>query len=145
MPFWASGRWRRKPHTRGYSTIVENAWQVYQGDTTRSVSQRLRRFREWGVPLTHCPLNTKLLKRCEKKTGFLPAYECPQCVRTSHMSDRLMKGMDGHVCVCQTVFSWDIDFGGIWDPSVLSAFERSTVYLSSHSRDSTHRDAFSVY
>ncbi len=77
-----------------YSTIVENAWQVYQGDTTRRFSQRLRRFREWGVTLKHSPLKTKLLKLCEKKTGFLPAYDFPQCLRTSNMIDRLMKGMD---------------------------------------------------
>jgi len=80
-----------------YSTIVENAWHVYQGDTKRSFSQRLRRFREWGDTLKDCALKTKLLKLCEKKAGCLPAYDFPQSLRTSHMIDRLMNGMDRYL------------------------------------------------
>jgi len=80
-----------------YTTIVEKAWQVYQGNTKRSFSQRLRRFREWGDTLKDSPLKTKLLKLCEKKAGFLPAYDFPQCLRTSNMVDRLMKGMDKYL------------------------------------------------
>ena len=80
-----------------YSTIVEKAWQVYRGDTTRSFSQRLRRFREWGETLNDSALKTKLLKLCEKKAGFLPAYDFPHCLRTSNMIDRLMNGMDRYL------------------------------------------------
>jgi hypothetical protein len=80
-----------------YRTIVENAWQVYQGETKRSFSQRLRRLREWGLTLNDSPLKTKLLKLCEKTSGFLPAYDFPHCLRTSNMIDRLMKGMDRYL------------------------------------------------
>ncbi len=80
-----------------YDTIVKNAWDVYTATTTRSFSQRLRRLREWGSTLTASPLKTKLLKLCEKKTGFLPAYDFPTCLRTSNMIDRLMRGMDKYL------------------------------------------------
>lgn len=80
-----------------YATIVEHAWQIYQGETKRSFSQRLRRFREWGLTLNDSPLKTKLLKLCEKKSEFLPAYDFPHCLRTSNMIDRLMNGMDRYL------------------------------------------------
>jgi hypothetical protein len=80
-----------------YDTIVEKAWAVYQAETKRSCSQRLRRLREWGGTLTASPLKTKLLKLCEKKAGFLPAYDFPTCLRTSNMIDRLMRGMDKYL------------------------------------------------
>lgn len=80
-----------------YDRIVTKAWEVYQGKTKQSFSQRLRRFREWGTTLTASPLKTKLLKLCEKKAGFLPAYDFPQCLRTSNMIDRLMRGMDKYL------------------------------------------------
>lgn len=80
-----------------YETIVEKAWEVYEAKTKRSVSQRLRRLREWGNTLTESPLKTKLLKLCEKKAGFLLAYDFPTCLRTSNMVDRLMRGMDKYL------------------------------------------------
>jgi len=84
-----------------YDLIVEKAWTVYRADTTRSFAQRLRRVREWGSTLTDSPLKTKLLKLCEKKAGFLPAYDFPHCLRTSNMIDRLMRGMDKYLFVKQ--------------------------------------------
>ncbi|MCP4401431.1 MAG: hypothetical protein GY801_29540 [bacterium] len=45
-----------------YNLIAEKAWQVYEAETKRSVSQQTRRLREWGGPLTDSPLKTKLLK-----------------------------------------------------------------------------------
>ncbi len=68
-----------------------------RGETTRSFSQRLRRFREWGSILNDSPLKTKLLKLCEKKSGFLPAYDFPHCLRTSNMIDQLMNSMDRYL------------------------------------------------
>jgi hypothetical protein len=110
-----------------YATIVEKAWQVYQGDTTRSFSQRLRRFREWGTTLNDSPLKTKLLKLCEKKAGVLPAYDFPQCLRTSNMIDRVMKGMDRYLFAKQyfhgTLVSAEY---GIRAYCVLSNFRPST-------------------
>ena len=80
-----------------YDIMVEKAWQVYEAGTARSFSQRLRRLREWGSTLADSPLKAKLLKLCQHKQGFLPAYQFPHCLRTSHMIDRLMKGMDKYV------------------------------------------------
>jgi hypothetical protein len=80
-----------------YDLIVEKAWMVYGAETKRCFSQRLRRLREWGDTLKESPLKTKLLKLCEKKAGFLPAYDFPTCLRTSAMVDRLMRGMDKYL------------------------------------------------
>ncbi len=80
-----------------YDTMVEHAWEVSHAETKRSFSQRLRRLREWGNMLTASPLKAKLLKLCEKKAGFLPAYDFPTCLRTSNMIDRLMRGMDTYL------------------------------------------------
>jgi len=84
-----------------YDTIAENAWQVYAATAKRSFSQRIRRLREWGETLTDSPLKAKLLKLCEKKARFLPAYDCPTCLRTSNMIDRLMRGMDKYLAAHQ--------------------------------------------
>ncbi len=80
-----------------YLSIVDKAWHVYHGETKQQFSQRLRRFREWGEQLKASPLKSKLLKLCEKKAGFLPAYDFPYCLRTSNMLDRLMRGMDTYL------------------------------------------------
>jgi hypothetical protein len=80
-----------------YDLIAEHAWTAYRAETTRSFAQRIRRLREWGGTLAESSLKTKLLKLCEKKAGFLPAYDFPQCLRTSNMIDRLMRGMDKYL------------------------------------------------
>lgn len=84
-----------------YNSIVEQAWDAYAAKTKRSCSQRLRRLREWGETLNDSPLKTKLLKLCQNKAGFLLAYDFPQCLRTSNMIDRLMRGMDKYLCAHQ--------------------------------------------
>jgi hypothetical protein len=86
-----------KKTTGLYETIVAKAWEVSGAETKRSFSQRLRRLREWGATLTESPLKAKLLKLCEKKAGFLPAYDFPTGLRTSNMVDRLMRGMDKYL------------------------------------------------
>ena len=64
-----------KATTKLYDQIASKAWQVYQATTKQSFSQRLRRLREWGTTLTKSPLKDKLMKLCEKKAWFLPAYD----------------------------------------------------------------------
>lgn len=112
-----------------YHTIATKAWQVYQGKTKQSFSQRLRRFREWGESLKDSPLKTKLLKLCEKKAGFLPAYDFPHCLRTSHMIDRVMQGMDKYLFAKQyfhgTLVSAEY---GIRAYCLLSNFRPSTYH-----------------
>ena len=90
-----------KATTPLYTRIVEQAWPVDQAETKRSCSQRLRRLREWGETLKACPLKAKLVTLCQKKAGFLSAYDCPGCLRTSNMSDRLMRGMDKYLVAHQ--------------------------------------------
>jgi hypothetical protein len=77
-----------------YQQIADQAWQVFHATSKRSFAQRLRRLREWGHTLTDRPLKEKLLKLCQKKAGFTPAYDHPTSLRTSNMIDRLMQGMD---------------------------------------------------
>ena len=80
-----------------YEQIVNKAWQVYEATTKRSFSQRLRRLRDWGKTLAESPLKDKLMKLCEKKSWFLPAYDFAKCLRTSNMIDRLMRGLDKYL------------------------------------------------
>jgi hypothetical protein len=80
-----------------YQQMADLAWQAYQATTKRSCGQRLRRLREWGQTLADSPLKSKLLKLCGNTARFLPAYDFPQCLRTSNMIDRLMQGMDKYL------------------------------------------------
>jgi hypothetical protein len=80
-----------------YRTIIERVWDAYAATTKRQFSQRLRRLHEWGKTLHESALKTALLKLCQKKAGFLPAYDFPTCLRTSNMVDRLMRGMDRYL------------------------------------------------
>jgi hypothetical protein len=80
-----------------YKRMLEQAWDAYAAKTKQSFSQRLRRLREWGETLKDSRLKAKLLKLCQKKAGFLPAYDFPNCLRTSNMIDRLMRGMDKYL------------------------------------------------
>jgi hypothetical protein len=110
-----------------YDLIVEKAWTVYHAETKRSFSQRLRRLREWGGTLTASPLQTKLLKLCEKKSGFLSAYDFPRCLRTSNMVDRLIRGMDTYLCAKQSFHgTWVSAEYGIRAYCLLTNFRPST-------------------
>jgi hypothetical protein len=80
-----------------YDEIAEHAWRVYHATTKPSFSQRLRRFREWGMTMADSPLKDKLVNLSRKKAWFLPAYDFPQCLRTSNMIDRLMRGLDKYL------------------------------------------------
>ncbi len=84
-----------------YATIAEKARDVYRAETKRSFSQRIRRLREWGETLVHSSLKTKLLKLCQKKASFLPAYDFPEGLRTSNMIDRQMRGMEKYLVAHQ--------------------------------------------
>lgn len=85
-----------------YGDSVEKVWHAYKASTKRGFAQRLRRLREWGDTLKDSPLKAKLQKLCQKKAGFLPAYDFPTCLRTSNMVDRLMRGMDKYLCAHQS-------------------------------------------
>jgi len=80
-----------------YGLITEQAWHVYQAANKRCFSQRMRRLRERADTLADSPVKVKLLKLCQKKSGFLPAYDFPTCLRTSNMIDRLMQGLDKYL------------------------------------------------
>ena len=80
-----------------YEKILERVWNAYHAPTKQHFSQRLRRVREWGETLTDGKLKGKLLKLCEKKHGFMVAYDFPSCLRTSNMVDRLMQGLDRYI------------------------------------------------
>ncbi len=80
-----------------YQQIAEKTWDAYHAAAKRSFSQRIRRLREWGWTLTDGPLKQKLLKLCEKRDWFRPAYDFANALRTSNMVDRLMQGMEKYL------------------------------------------------
>jgi len=75
--------------------VLDKAWHVYEATTQNQFAQRLRRLREWAqAHLSEGPLQEAVLKVCEQKTRFRPAYEFPEAARTSNGVDRLMNYLD---------------------------------------------------
>ncbi len=86
-----------------YAQIREKAWNAYHAPTKRHFSQRLRRVREWGDTLPDGTLKETLVNVCDKKLGCMAAYDFASCLRTSHMVDRLMQGLDKYLFAKQYV------------------------------------------
>lgn len=127
-----------------YNLIADKAWQVYEANTKRRFSQRLRRLRSLSETLTESLLKTKLLKLCEKKAGFIPAYDFTTCLRTSNMIDRLMRGMDKYLVGMQ-YFHGTLVSASLRNTFLLSFDERSNIYVQSHYRLQVPRYSFTIY
>lgn len=76
-------------------SLVDKAWSVYEAVTRAQFSQRLRRFREWGLKhVTEGPLRDAVLSLCDKGPRFACTYSHPGAHRTSNAVDRLMNYQD---------------------------------------------------
>ena len=75
--------------------LVDKAWSVYEVATPGPFSQRLRRFREWGMKqLTEGLLREAVLSLCSKGPRFACAYGHRGAHRTSNAADRLINYQD---------------------------------------------------
>ena len=70
--------------------VLDRAWRVYEAQTRRQFSQRVRRFDEWAErELTGAVVELiAKMRQCGEK--FLTAYSHPEAHRTSNGVDRLM-------------------------------------------------------
>jgi hypothetical protein len=77
------------------TSLVDKAGSVYEAVTRAQFSQRLRRFREWGLKHTSLgPLRDAVLSLCNKGPRFACAYSHRGAHRTSNAVDRLMNYQD---------------------------------------------------
>ncbi len=81
-----------------FDALREKVWGAYHAPDVRSFSQRLRRLREWAVANVEKPVvRAKVESLCDKREGFVVAYDHPGCHRTSNLVDRLLRRLDHHL------------------------------------------------
>jgi hypothetical protein len=78
-----------------FESICKNVWHVYNANSKKAFSQRIRRLKEWATKnLSPCAALTKIHALCGKSSLYQVAYDYPNCHRTSNMCDRLMRFLD---------------------------------------------------
>ncbi len=88
-------RERAQPLKETFDALRERVWEAYHAPDARTVSQRLRRRREWAVKHLDKPIvREKVRSLCEKRGAFVVAYAHPGCRRTSNPVDRLLRRLD---------------------------------------------------
>lgn len=92
---WLSIRDRCRRDHRQRKELGERVWDAYKAATQAVFSQKLRRLREWAeARLPESPLKSKVIRLCERRKQFTPAYQHPKAPRTSNAVDRLMDFQD---------------------------------------------------
>lgn len=75
--------------------LGQRVWDTYRAETQAMFAQKVRRLREWASRcLPESPLKTKVIRLCERRKDFTPAYKHPESARTSNEVDRLMDFQD---------------------------------------------------
>jgi hypothetical protein len=93
----------RASHLKETSTdLSRRVWEAYHAPDARSLSQRLRRLREWAkAHVEKEVVREKVLALCGKRRAFIRAYDYPGCHRTSNLVDRLLRRLDYHLYCAQ--------------------------------------------
>jgi hypothetical protein len=89
----------RAVHLKGtFADLCERVWEAYHAPDARTLSQRLRRLREWAkAHVEKEVVKEKVLALCAKRAAFVKAYAHPGCHRTSNPVDRLLRRLDSHL------------------------------------------------
>src|SRR5262249_31407467 len=78
-----------------FGELSRRAWGAYHAPDARSVSQRLRRRRQWAEGrVEEEVIREKVRALCGKRGAFVRAYAHPGCHRTSNLVDRLLRRLD---------------------------------------------------
>jgi hypothetical protein len=93
---WLRIRERSKNLKEKFFEIGERVWEVYYSETYRTMSQRIRRLRDWAIKSLQGVVLAKVLDLCEKKEEWSLWYEHPEGHTTSNMLDRLMRQQNGY-------------------------------------------------
>lgn len=80
-----------------YTDVADMVWNIYESESKRQMSQRIRRLKEWTIKNTpKSAMKDNVLKLCKKKVKWLAHFDYPDAYRTSAHLDRTMKIMERH-------------------------------------------------
>jgi hypothetical protein len=88
---WLRIRERSKNLKELFFEIGERVWEVYDAQTRRMMSQRIRRLRDWAMKHLNGVVLEKVLDLCDKKGEWDLWYEHENAYTTSNELDRLMR------------------------------------------------------
>ncbi|WP_345375343.1 hypothetical protein, partial [Algivirga pacifica] len=86
--------------------VAEKVWNIYRSDNKRSMSQMIRRLKEWtqeNVP--DSPMKENVLKLVSKRKNWLRHLDFEGIYRTSSQLDRVMRLMERHAVNSQKFHS----------------------------------------
>ena len=92
---WLSIRDRSKNLKEQFFDLGSRVWEVYSSEDCRTMSQRLRRLKEWALSHLGGTALEKTLDLCAKGRFWRMWYDHPDGHATSNMLDRLMRGQNG--------------------------------------------------
>ena len=91
---WLNIRDRSK-HLKGlFKTLGDKVWNVFRAENRRSMTQRMRRLREWAKKNLTGAVLEQVMKLCNRGKEYAETHEHPGCHRTSNMLDRVMRAMN---------------------------------------------------
>lgn len=91
---WLKIRDRAKNLKETFFDLSTRVWEAYHAPDKRSLSQRLRRLKEWAAQTLSGVVLEKVRDLCDKKTFWMQAHDHPDGHRTSNMLDRVMRPMN---------------------------------------------------
>jgi hypothetical protein len=91
---WLRIRERAKNLEEQFFEIGERVWEVYDAETRRVMSQRIRRLRDWAKKNLRGIVQEKGLDLCAKKEERSLWYDQEKAYMTSNALDRLMRQQD---------------------------------------------------
>ena len=91
---WLNIRKRGKHLKDTFWQVGEKVWNAFRAENRQSMTQRLRRLREWGRKNLTGPVFQEVEKLCSRSQEYGQAYRHPGCHRTSNMLDRVMRSMN---------------------------------------------------
>ena len=94
---WLSIRDRAKHLQEVFGTLGDKVWNAFRAESRRSMSQSLRRLREWARQHLSGVVLEQVKKLCNRAREYGQAYAHPGCHRTSNMLDRVMREMNRYL------------------------------------------------
>jgi hypothetical protein len=93
---WLRIRERAKNLKEQFFEIGQRVWNVYDSATRTTMSQRLRRLRDWAKQNVSGIVQEKVLDLCAKSKLWSLWYDHEEAHTTSNRLDRLMRQQDGY-------------------------------------------------
>jgi hypothetical protein len=91
---WLRIRERAKNLKEQFFEIGKRVWEVYYSETRRTMSQRIRRLRDWAAHNLKGVVQEKVWDLCDKKEEWSLWYDHAEAYTTSNALDRLMRSQN---------------------------------------------------